>query len=102
MRNYTRFLSAKRDQQMHAGMSMCVCIHGLKLSIWPMRNVGRSVMESKQLSQAFCVGANAHGIVNFGNTSRIQFLELRRYPEMKNKLLWGQNDSYIKVSNLDF
>ena len=47
MRNYTRFLIAKRDQQMHAGMSMCVCIHGLKLSIWPTRNVGRSVTESK-------------------------------------------------------
>ena len=23
------------------------------------------------------------------------------YPEVKNKLLWGWDDSYIKVSNLD-
>jgi len=70
MRNYTRFLSAERDQQMHACMCMYVCMYGLKFSIWPARNVGISVMESKQLSQAFCVGANTHGIVNFGNTSR--------------------------------
>ena len=55
---------------MHACMCMYVCMYGLKFSIWPARNVGISVTESKQLSQGFCVGANTHGIVNFGNTSR--------------------------------
>ena len=64
-------------QKYWSGVPLPSPMYGLKFSIWPVRNVGRSVTESKQLSQGFVLVQILMGLLILVTPLELSFWNLK-------------------------